>query len=52
MPDAQEFRDNAALCDRLAEVRPDEREHWLKLAALWNERAKYAPSQKPPTLSG
>jgi hypothetical protein len=45
---AQELRDYAAQCLRLAEEHPDERDRWIRLAAKWNALADKLAEQEPP----
>ena len=42
MSEAQEYRDYAAVCLRMAEREPKDRDHWLAMAARWTARAEKA----------
>ena len=42
MSKAQEYRDYAAECLRLAEREPKDRDHWLAMAARWMALAERA----------
>ena len=42
MSKAQEYRDYAAECLRMAEREPKDRDHWLSMAARWMALAESA----------
>ena len=48
MSEAEEYREFAAECVRLAELEPKDRERWSKMAAQWTAQAAKAAETENP----